>query len=218
MKVSKKYVEISSGILQCQSCGFAKAEGEDNAHTYFHNAYLRSKNLFGNSLLSFSEYKKLKLELPSILEELKTSDLMYSEVLLDKIYRYGFSLSLRMWDYGKEHPNFKEYQTLLWNTPNFLNFISNHMDVVLLSKYKAENISNRRLYGGELFECYKLKPINVTTSEFLDLSYLDNFVGMSTKAPQEDKSELESETESLKLSDVLDNFIKSGKLNLGTVK
>lgn len=103
--------------------------------------------------------------------------------VLDEFFRIEYTKSLRLWDMCKAHPKFEDYKTLLWNTPKFLNYISNYLTVSQFNNLKQSNKANRFLVDSKYEEApFYFGKVGVTSyaneENIIDLSHLNKILEM----------------------------------------
>lgn len=97
-------------------------------------------------------FDNIPFDLPNAISEIKE----YENSILGKIkrieeilvtyMRVEYTRSFRLWDMSKPHPRFEHYCMILWNTPKFINIMSQYMPELVVEYFKVNNKCNRQLY------------------------------------------------------------------------
>lgn len=104
----------------------------------------------------------------------------YVDEFLRNLIKFEFSRSHRLYDYNnRNHASFEDYYVLLWNTPRFINIVSEYLTENQLSYYVLRNMANRLLLVTNIdtspFYFGSVIPKKVD-GECIDLSHLDQLV------------------------------------------
>lgn len=94
----------------------------------------------------------IPFDLPEAITEIKAFEngvlgkIRRIEEIILTYMRVEYTRSFRLWDMAKAHPRFEHYCMILWNTPKFINIISQYMPELVVEYFKTNNKCNRQLY------------------------------------------------------------------------
>lgn len=175
-----------------------------------------------NSLVEEVEMPNFTFNRDSVIENLEEkSQIIPAKIgklmgVLDEFFRIEYTKSLRLWDMCKPHPKFEDYKVLLWNTPKFLNYISQFLTESQFESLKKNNRANRFLIDSKYEEApFYFGKVGVTSYEnevgVIDLSHLNKILEM--KDSEDDDETTKEYMKSKEYKDMKKTFEQLSKIS-----